>query len=135
MKFKSSLDFLPINYRHEKSFLVQNNIFNFVSLSELTDSEINEIQKNNPLCTLNNLRKIRAIAIFIKEIAISPQEAYLLLHCGVGTVKSLARLTPYELEQKIARLERNLRVKTEIKITLSVLKIWIKRANQICKSI
>ncbi len=135
MNFKSSLDFLPINYRHEKSFLAQNNLFNFDNLSELKDSEINEILKNYPLCTLNNLRKIRAIAIFIKEIAISPQEAYLLLHCGVGTVKSLARLAPYELEQKIARLERNLRVKTEIKTTLPVLKIWIKRANQICKSI
>ena len=135
MKNKTFLDFLPINFRHEKSFLIQHKILDFEKLSLLTDLEINSIQRKSPLCTLNNLRKIRAIAIFKKEIAISPPEAYLLLHCGIGSIKSLSRVSPYELEQKIARLERNLRVKSKTNITLSVLKDWIKRANQIYKSI
>ena len=132
MKSKSFLDFLPTNFRHEKSFFTLNNIIDIEKLSNLSDLDIYEIQRKSPLCTLNNLKKIRAIAIFKKEIAISPSEAYLLLHCGIGSIKSLSLSTPYELELKIGRLERNLRVKTETKITFPLLKKWIQRAKQMC---
>ena len=135
MERKTFLDFLPTNFRHEKSFFIQNKLTEFEKLSHLSDLDINEIQRKSPLCTLNNLKKIRAIAIFKKEIGISPPEAYLLLHCGIGSIKSLSLSTPYELERKIRRLERSLRVKTKTDITLTILKKWIKRANQIYKSI
>ena len=130
---KDFLELLPNNFRHEKTFLAQNKLFDLEKMSMLSDLEINNIQKNSPLCSLNNLKKIRAIAIFKNEISISPPEAYLLLHCGICSIKSLSRLTPYELEQKIRRLERVLRVKTETKITLSIVKKWINRAKEICK--
>ena len=135
MEIKTFLDFLPTNFRHEKSFFIQNNLTDFEKLSNLTDLDINEIQRESPLLTLNNLKKIRSIALFKKEIGISPPQAYLLLHCGIGTIKSLSLSTPYELESKIRRLERSLRVKTKTDITLTLLKKWIKRANQIKKSI
>ena len=135
MESKTFLDFLPTNFRHEKSFFIKNNLADFEKLSNLSDLDINEIQRKSSLCTLNNLKKIRAIAIFKKEIGISPQEAYLLLHCGIGSIKSLSLSTPDELESKIGRLERILRVKTETKLTLALFKKWIQRANQICKSI
>ncbi len=135
MESRTFLDFLPTNFRHEKAFLIQNNLTNFEKLSNLSDLDINEVQRKSPLCTLNNLKKIRAIAIFKKEIEISPPEAYLLLHCGIGSIKSLSLTTPYELEGKIGRLERSLRVKTETQITFADLKKWVKRANQIYKSI
>ena len=125
---------MPTNFRHEKSFFIKHNLDDFEKLSKLTDLEINEIQRKSQLCTLNNLKKIRAIAIFKKEISISPPEAYLLLHCGIGSIKSLSLSTPYELEAKIGRLERSLRVKTESQITFALLKQWIKRAQQIYKS-
>ena len=131
MERETLLDFLPTNFRHEKSFFIQNKLTDFVKLSNLSDLEINEIQKKSPLCTLNNLKKIRAIAIFKKEIGISPPEAYLLLHCGIGSIKALSLSTPYELERKIGRLERSLRVKTKTDITFTILKKWIKRANKI----
>ena len=131
MGSKTFLDFLPTNFRHEKSFFIQNNLTNFEKLSNLSDLDINEILRKSSLCTLNNLKKIRAIAIFKKEIAISPAEAYLLLHCGIGSIKSLSLSTPYELLRKIGRLERSLRVKTETDITAYLLKKWIKRANQV----
>jgi len=79
----------------------------------------------------NNLKKIRTIAIFKKEIGISPPQAYLLLHCGISSIKSLSLSTPYELERKIGRLERILRVKNETDTTFSLLKEWIKKASQI----
>ncbi len=135
MESKTFLDFLPINFRHEKSFFIQNNLTNFEKLSNLSDLDINEIQRKSSLCTLNNLKKIRAIAIFKKEIGISPSQAYLLLHCGISSLKSLSQSTPYELERKIGRLERNLRVKTDTDRTFPLLKEWIKKARQIDKSI
>ena len=135
MESKAFLDFLPTNFRHEKSFFIQNNITDFEKLSNLSDPEINEIQRKSSLCTLNNLKKIRAIAIFKKEIGISPPKGYLLLHCGISTIKSLSLSTPYELERKIGRLERKLSVKTETDITFTLLKEWIKKACQIYNSI
>ena len=134
MECKSILDFLPTNFRHEKSFFIQNNLTDVDKLSNLSDLEINKIQRKSSLCTFNNLKKIRAIAIFKKEIGISPPQAYLLLHCGISSIKSLSLSTPYELERKIGRLERTLRVKTEINTTSTLLKEWIKKASQIYKS-
>ena len=128
------LDLLPNNFRHEKSFFIQNNLTDFENLSNLSDLDMNKIQRKSSLCTLNNLKKIRAIAIFKKELAISPPEAYLLLHCGIGSIKSLSISTPYELERKIGRLERSLRVKTETDITFTTLKKWIQKAKQVYKS-
>ena len=135
MESKAFLDFLPTNFRHEKSFFIQNNLADYEKLSNLSDQDINEIQRKSSLCTLNNLKKIRAIAIFKKEIGISPPQAYLLLHCGISSIKSLSLSTPYELERKIGRLERSLRVKTEANITFAILKKWIKKASQIDKSV
>ena len=135
MENKKFLDFLPMNFRHEKSFFIQHNLTNFEKLSNLSDSDLNEIQRKSQLCTMNNLKKIRAIAIFKKEISISPPEAYLLLHCGIGSIKSLSLSTPNELEGKIGRLERLLKVKSEINITFVLLKKWIDRAKQSCKTI
>ena len=135
MGSKTFLDFLPTNFRHEKSFFIQNNLTDFKNLSNLSDQDINEIRRKSSLCTFNNLRKIRAIAIFKKEIGISPPQAYLLLHCGISSLKSLSLTTPYELERKIGRLERILRLKTETDTTFTLLKKWIKKATQIDKSI
>jgi len=134
MEIKTFLDFLPSNFRHEKSFFIKNNLTDFEELSEISDLDINTFQRKSPLCTLTNLKKIRAIAIFKKQIGISPPEAYLLLHCGIGSIKSLSLSTPYELERKIGRLERSLRVKTETDITFALLKKWINSAKEICNS-
>ena len=135
MECKSLLDFLPTNFRHEKSFFIKNNLTEFEKLSNLSDQDINEIQRKSSLCTLNNLKKIRAIAIFKKEIGITPPQGYLLLHCGISSIKSLSLSTPYELERKIGRLERSLRIKNETDTTFTLLKEWIKKASKIYKSI
>ena len=129
------LEVLPENFRHEKFYLIQNKLNDYKKLSQLSDSELNMIQKSYSLCSLNNLRKIRTIATFKNELSISPQESNLLLHCGIGSIKSLSKLNPYELKERIGRLERILRTKTQTKITLSKLQDWIERANQIRQSI
>ncbi len=129
------LEVLPENFRHEKYFLIKNKLNDFKKLSQLSDSELNNIQKLDALCSLNNLKKIRAIANFKSNLSITPYESYLLLHCGIGSIKSLSNSNPYDLKERIGRLERSLRTKTQTNITLSTLKELIKKANQICKSI
>ena len=129
------LEVLPENFRHEKYFLIKNKLNDFKKLSQLSDSELNNIQKLYTLSSLNNLKKIRAIANFKSNLSITPYESYLLLHCGIGSIKSLSNSNPYDLKERIGRLERSLRTKTQTNITLSTLKDWIKKANQICKSI
>ena len=135
MKDENFLEVLPENFRHEKSFLIKKKLNDFKKLSHLNDHELNIIQKSCLLCSLKNLRKIRAIAIFKEELSIPPYESYLLLHCGIGSIKSLSILNPHDLKDRIGRLERSLRTKTQIKVTIPILKDWIHRANQICKSI
>ena len=135
MKERNFLEILPNNFRHEKSFLIKNNLDDFNKVSKLKDSELNNIQKISSLCTLNNLRKIRAVAIFKNELSIPPHEGYLLLHCGIGSIKSLSILNPHDLKDRIGRLERNMRTRIQTKLTITILKDWINRAKQICKCI
>ncbi len=126
---KDFLNLLPSNFRHEKLFLIENNMYDLTKLSLLKDSDLNQILISNPLCTLNNLKKIRAIAIFNYSIRISPPQAYLLLHCGIGSIKSLSNVNPHELVERIGRLERKLGTKTQTKINLTLLKSWICKAK------
>ena len=120
-------------------FLFSNSLYPVYSQSNLLESVKKNPNEARNLC--NKFREFnskgisassdRAIAIFKKEIGISPPQAYLLLHCGISSIKSLSLSTPYELERKIGRLERILRVKTETDITFTVLKEWIKKASLI----
>ena len=134
MKEEKFLEILPDNFRHEKSYLIKKNLDDSKALSKLKDSELNKIQNDASLCTFNNLRKIRAIAIFKNELSIPPHEGYLLLHCGISSIKSLSILHPHDLKERIGRLERTLRTKTQTNLTLQTLKDYINKANQICKS-
>ena len=122
-------DLLTSNFRHEKLFLIENKHIDQKKLSFLEDSELNQIIRSYPLCTFNNLKKIRAIAIFNSSLKISPDEGYLLLHCGVGSIKSLSVVNPHQLIERIGRLERKLGTKTQTRINLSLLKSWINRAK------
>ena len=128
-----NLKILPINFRHEKEFLINNNFDSWQKIRNLSDSEINKIIKSELLCTASRLLKIRAIAIFIIDLNLLPYEAFLLLHSGVGNIKTLANLNPESLKKKIGRLERNLNIRTQSNLDLSVMKIWILRAKTLSK--
>ena len=133
MNNKNNLRILPINFRHEKEFLIKNNFDSWQKIRNLSDSEINKIIKSELLCTASRLIKIRAIAIFIIDLNLLPYEAFLLLHCGVGNIKTLSNLNPESLKKKIGRLERNLNVRTQSNLDLSLMKNWILRAKTISR--
>ena len=126
-----NLRILPINFRHEKEFLIKNNFDSWEKIRNLSDSEINKIVKLNLLCTQSRLIKIRAIANFIIDLNLLPHEAYLLLHSGISDPKTLSNFNPDSLKKKIGRLERNLNLKTKTNTDLSLMKIWISRAKRL----
>jgi len=125
------LEILPVNFRHEKEFLKNKNLHNWESIHKLTDMQISHFLQQKSLCTESRLKKIRAIASFIIELNLTPHQASLLLHAGVGSFKALSTLNPYSLNQKIGRLERKMRVKTQSDINQKLLKDWIKRSKDL----
>ncbi len=125
------LEILPVNFRHEKEFLKNKNINTWESIHKLTDMQINHFLQQKSLCTESRLKKIRAIALFIIELNLTPHQAYLLLHAGIGSLKTLSTLNPYSLKQKIGRLERKIGVRTNSEINQKLLKDWIKRSKEL----
>ena len=127
----SELEILPANFRHEKEFLKSNNLNTWESIYKLNDMHINHLLQKKSLCTESRLKKIKAIALFIIELKLTSNQAYLLLHAGIGSFKTLSTLNPYSLEKKIGRLERSLGVKTQSNINQKLLKEWIKRSRDL----
>ena len=127
----SDLEILPVNFRHEKEFLKHNNFNTWESIHKLTDLQISHFLQQKSLCTESRLKKIRAIALFIIELNLTPHQAYLLLHAGIGSLKTLSTLNPYSLEKKIGRLERRMGVKTQSEVNQKLLKDWIKRSKDL----
>ena len=125
------LEILPVNFRHEKEFLKNKNLNTWESIHKLTDMQINHFLQEKSLCTDSRLKKIRAIALFIIELNLTPHQAYLLLHAGIGSLKTLSTLNPYSLKQKIGRLERKMGVRTQSEINQKLLKEWIKRSRDL----
>ena len=125
------LEILPVNFRHEKEFLKNKNINTWESIHKLTDMQINHFLQQKSLCTESRLKKIRAIALFIIELNLTPHQACLLLHAGIGSLKTLSTLNPYSLKQKIGRLERKMGVRTKSEINQKLLKDWIKRSKEL----
>ena len=131
MTTNRDLEILPVNFRHEKEFLKNKNINTWESIHKLTDMQINHFLQQKSLCTESRLKKIRAIALFIIELNLTPHQAYLLLHAGIGSLKTLSTLNPYSLKQKIGRLERKMGVRTQSEINQKLLKDWIKRSRDL----
>ncbi len=131
MNKKNPLEILPVNFRHEKIFLIKNNFYTWDKLSKLSNSQINKIINQDQFCTESRLKKIRAIAIFVSKLEITPHQAYLLLHSGISTVETLSNLNPHDVLQKIGRLERKLQAKTKNPIDLLLILSWINRAKKL----
>ena len=131
MTTNRDLEILPVNFRHEKEFLKNKNINTWESIHKLTDMQINHFLQQKSLCTESRLKKIRAIALFIIELNLTPHQAYLLLHAGIGSLKTLSTLNPYSLKQKIGRLERKMGVRTRSDINQKLLNSWIKRSKDL----
>ena len=131
MKKNSDLEILPANFRHEKEFLQNNNLDTWEIILNLSDQKIRHLLQKKSLCTESRIKKIRAIALFVNELNLTPHQAYLLLHVGIGSLRTLSTLNPHSLKQRIGRLERRMGVRTQQDIDQNLLKNWIKRAKDL----
>ena len=129
MNNSNDLEILPINFRHEKDFLKKNSFNTWDSLYKLTDMQISHFLQKKSLCTESRFKKIRAIALFIIKLNLTPHEAYLLLHSGIGSLKTLSTQNPDSLKKNISRLERKMGVRTQLNLNQKLLKDWIKRSK------
>ena len=127
----SELEILPSNFRDEIEFLKNNDLNTWEKICNLNEIQTSQLLQQKSLCTESRLKKIKAIAIFIVKLKLTPHQAYLLLHAGIGSLKTLSTLNPYSLKQKIGRLERKMGVKTQSEINQKLLKDWIKRSKEI----
>ena len=101
-------------------------IDNWNSLSNIDEDSILNLTKSN-LVSIRNLKLLRGMAQLICKLNLSQKDAALLLHSGIGSLKSLSSLTPTELLHKIGRLERQLKTGRVSPITFSKAKILIER--------
>ena len=131
MRKISDLEILPTNFRHEKEFLKNNNLNNWESIHKLTDMQITHFLQQKTLCTQSRFKKIRAIALFVIELNLTPHQASLLLHAGIGSLKTLSTLNPYSLKQRINKLERRMRVRTKSDVNQKLLKEWIQKSKDL----
>ena len=127
----NDLDILPSNFRHEKEFLNKNNLNNWESILKLNDQQISTLLQKKSLCTKSRLIKIRGIALFIIKLNLTPHQAYLLLHAGIGSLKTLSTFNPHSLKQTLGRLERKMGVRSQLDINQKLLKGWIKRSKDL----
>ena len=127
----SDLEILPGNFRHERDFLKKNNLYTWKSIYKLTDKQISYLLQQKSLCTESRLKKIKAIASFIIELDLTPHQAYLLLHSGIGSFRTLSTFNTDSLKQKIGRLERRMGVRTQLNVNQKLLKDWIKRSKDL----
>ena len=68
-------EILPVNFRHEKEFLKNKNLSTWESIHKLTDNQISQFLQQKSLCTESRFKKIRAIALFIIELNLTPHQA------------------------------------------------------------
>tara|TARA_Y100000589_G_scaffold299652_1_gene309232 strand:- start:639 stop:1037 length:399 start_codon:yes stop_codon:yes gene_type:complete len=125
----SELEILPSNFRDEIEFLKNNDLNTWEKICNLNEIQTSQLLQQKSLCTESRLKKIKAIAIFIVKLKLTPHQAYLLLHAGIGSLKTLSTLNPYSLKQKIGRLERKMGTRTQSNINQTLLKDWIKRSK------
>ena len=127
----NDLDILPSNFRHEKEFLNKNNLNNWESILKLNDQQISTLLQKKSLCTKSRLIKIKGIALFIIKLNLTPHQAYLLLHAGIGSLKTLSTFNPHSLKQTLGRLERKMGVRTNLDVNQKLLKEWINKSRDV----
>ncbi|WP_320676534.1 DUF4332 domain-containing protein [Prochlorococcus sp. MIT 1300] len=112
------IDSLPKHFRDEHNQLVKEGLTTWKELRDLTNPEIDSLVRTGKSSPIN-LRRLRGIAQLMLDIGVKFEEAALLVHAGLATIKVLATSTPEELIKKTGRLERQLGVRRKPLLNLA----------------
>tara|TARA_B100000700_G_C15025206_1_gene847791 strand:+ start:2165 stop:2572 length:408 start_codon:yes stop_codon:yes gene_type:complete len=130
---KQKIGILPSNFKREKEYLTKLNISTWDQLKDLTDKTLYEIVAHS-FCSINNLKKLRNIALFVTLLKITQHEASILMHSGITSIEALSRISPQELMSRTGRLERKLNTTRETLFQLKkanyLIEMAKKRQNQ-----
>ena len=122
------LNKLPENFRDEEKKLLQEGLSTWEEIKNLENKQIAALAENS-LCTIQNFNRLRGMASLICAIQISQQDAALLMHSGIASLKALAGLTPEQLVRQTGRLERQLIPNSKPSLELAKAHHLIKQAK------
>ena len=122
---------LPQNFEKEEKALISNGILTWIDLMNLKDEKINYITSST-FTSVRNFKRLRCIAMFLHCLKIPLNEAALLMHSGIPSIKSLSNTTPNHLIKMTGRFERTLYNPKKATFDLKRASILIKLAKQYC---
>ncbi len=130
---KQNLRINSKSFNKEKLELEKQGIASWESIKNLSNKDIQELIIKRHLSN-RNLNCLRCIAIFICDLNLLQEEAALLIHSGIASIDSLAKLTPTEVYSRTKRLEILLGIIPTSISSLSKANKWIQKAKDFQKS-
>ena len=127
----TEIDFkeLPIVFEDEKIVLLSIGITSWSTLKKLSEGDLSQITRKHRI-SINKLKRLQCISLFITELDLNQKDAFILLHSGIPSIKSLSTLTPQELIQKTGRLERMLNTRRQPVVNIKSAQKWISKAKE-----
>ena len=120
---------LAASFKKEETHLRKKGINTWNEIKALTDRDVFELVGKG--CgSIRNFRCLRCIATFICDLDIQQDEAALLMHSGIPTVKALAKSYPEAIHIKVTRLETILGTTGSPKTSLKKIRQWINKAKE-----
>ena len=120
---------LPQSFRREQQELEATGLKQWEELRDLSDIGLSRLCRSGR-ASARNLKRLRAIAGFVCDLEMAPQDAALLMHAGIASRAALAGSTPERLVQQTGRLERSLGTGRPAVVDLPTARRWIERARQ-----
>ncbi|KGG13916.1 MULTISPECIES: DUF4332 domain-containing protein [Prochlorococcus] len=128
-KIQKPLEKLLPTFKKEEKELTLRGFDSWHSIATLGDLDITKLIEQG--CgTSRNLNCLRCIAIFICELDLLQEEAALLMHSGISSVRALANSSPQDLLTKISRLEIQLMANRSSNTDLIKINKWIEKAKE-----
>tara|TARA_B100001250_G_scaffold12481_1_gene10883 strand:+ start:171 stop:566 length:396 start_codon:yes stop_codon:yes gene_type:complete len=119
---------LTASFKKEETLLRKKGINTWNKIKALTDRDVFELVEEG--CgSIRNFRCLRCIATFICDLDLQQDEAALLMHSGIPSVKALANSYPEAIHTKVTRLETILGTSETPKTNLKKIIQWINKAK------
>ena len=119
---------LTASFKKEETLLRKKGINTWNKIKALTDRDVFELVEEGS-GSIRNFRCLRCIATFICDLDIQQDEAALLMHSGIPSVKALAKSYPEAIHFKVTRLETILGTTGSPKTSLKKIRQWINKAK------
>ena len=120
---------LTASFKKEETLLRKKGINTWNKIKALTDRDVFELVEEG--CgSIRNFRCLRCIATFICDLDLQQDEAALLMHSGIPSVKALANSYPEAIHTKVTRLETILGTSETPKTNLKKIIQWINKAKE-----